>query len=227
MRALNVYNGCIREAPTEAELRALLVVIELMSDEGESPSVRRVMQRLGYRSPRSAAWLLGHLVEKGWLRRGRGGRLELVREPDPDAARAETVEVPVVGTASCGSPLLAEENIEAYVPVSTRIAPPMHRHFIVRAKGDSMDRRGINDGDYVLVRQQPVAREGDAVVALIDHEVTLKEFHAGRGAVLLKPVSSNPSHRPIVLSADFQIQGVVVASFPDPAQFKDVERKDE
>ena len=78
-----------------------------------------------------------------------------------------------------------------------------------------MNLAGINDGDLVLVRQQRQAESGERVVALIDDEATIKVFRPGGGAIALEPRSSNPAHRPVVLSMDFQIQGVVVATIHD------------
>jgi len=109
---------------------------------------------------------------------------------------------------------LAEENIEAYLPTSVRLARPPHRYFFLRVVGDSMNKAGIKNGDLALVRQQAVAQDGDRVVALIDDSATIKEFHRVPGAVLLKPRSTNEKHKPIILTEDFQIQGIVTASIP-------------
>ena len=77
-----------------------------------------------------------------------------------------------------------------------------------------MDEAGIEDGDLLLVRQQSVADEGDKVVALIDDNATVKEFRRGKGVVVLQPRSENRQHKPIVLTDNFRIQGVVVATIP-------------
>ena len=77
-----------------------------------------------------------------------------------------------------------------------------------------MDQAGIADGDLVLVRQQPTASNGERVVALIDEDATVKRLRIGAESVLLEPVSSNPTHKPIVVRRDFKIQGVVVATIP-------------
>ena len=81
-----------------------------------------------------------------------------------------------------------------------------------------MNNEGINDGDLVLIRQQQTANNGDLVVALIDDEATIKEFHQTGDAIILKPKSSNKKYVPIILTQDFIIQGVVVATisnFPE------------
>jgi repressor LexA len=111
-------------------------------------------------------------------------------------------------------PLLAEENVEATIPVSKSLARPGGKYFLLRAVGDSMDLAGIEDSDLVLVRQQPTAENGEKVVALINEEATVKIFHREKDVVLLRPQSRNKAHKPFVLSDDFLIQGVVVATLP-------------
>jgi repressor LexA len=126
----------------------------------------------------------------------------------------QTITVPLVGSVACGLPSLAEQDPEAMIEVSTNIARPGYSYFMLRAKGTSMNNSGIKDGDFVLVRQQPTAREGEKVVALINDEATIKHFHKQNELVMLKPNSTDKSHRPIILSEQFLIQGVVVATLP-------------
>src|SRR5690606_25049529 len=106
----------------------------------------------------------------------------------------QTVQVPLVGTVTCGAPILAQENIEALIQVSTALAKPGSKYFMLKAKGDSMDAAGINDGDFILVKQQPTAENGQRVVALIDDEATVKEFRCSGNIVTLLPRSSNKKH---------------------------------
>jgi repressor LexA len=110
--------------------------------------------------------------------------------------------------------MLAEENIEAWIPVSVNLARPGGKYYLLRAHGDSMDKAGIRDGDLLLVRQQPQADNGNKIVALINDEATVKEFHREKNVVVLKPRSKNRRHKPIVLTEDFLIQGVVVSTLP-------------
>ena len=109
---------------------------------------------------------------------------------------------------------MAEENIEGMISVSARLAPPTNRYFLLRAKGNSMNQKGIDDGDLVLIKQQKVADNGDLVVALIDDRATIKEFQRKGSVILLIPRSDNPSHQPIIMASDFLIQGRVVATIP-------------
>lgn len=197
------------------ESAALREIRNSLMHRGKIPSIRGLMTSLGYRSPRSAAVLYENLIEKGALRRKRDGNLQMVKGVADDTTRAQTVDVPLVGMVACGAPMLAEENIQAHIPVSTKLARPPYRYFLLKAKGDSMDQKGIDDGDLVLVRQQTAAKDGDTVVALIDDEATIKEFRIGKETYVLRPRSTNKTHQPIVLTKDFQIQGVVVTTIPE------------
>lgn len=205
----------MKQSITEKELQAVLEIRNTFVHRGKFPSARDLMKALGYRSPRSSTLMIGRLITKGFLRRRQNGSLQLVKAAENNAASVKTVNIPLVGSVACGVPVLADENIEAMIPVSTDLAKPPAKYFLLRAKGDSMDLRGINDGDIVLVRQQATAKHGDSVVALIDDEATIKEFHPSPHAIVLKPKSKNKKHKPIVLTKDFRIQGVVVIAIPN------------
>lgn len=125
-----------------------------------------------------------------------------------------TVNIPLLGNIACGTPILAQENIEAEIPVSIDLIKGSNTYFLLRAKGNSMNEVGINDGNLVLVKQQPYAENGDFVVALIDDEATIKEFRKNNDAIVLKPRSTEQKHQPIILTRDFIIQGIVVATIP-------------
>lgn len=197
------------------ELTALRHIRNRLVQEGRSPSVRELMGVLKYKSPRSAALVIHRLINEGILRRRSDGGLQLLRAEARGIGGVQTVDVPLIGSVPCGSPVLAEENVEAFFKVSTNLARPPHRHFLLRAKGDSMNQKGIKDGDLILVRQQATAKNGDAVVALVDGEVTIKEFRKSSNVVILQPRSTNPSHRPIVLTNEVAIQGMVVTTIPN------------
>ena len=199
---------------TPKELKIIRHIRNCLVHYGRSPSIRELQEVLGYKSPRSAALLIDSLIKHGTIRRGQDGSLRLLKDPEESKSHGRTVNLPLVGMVPCGAPLLAEENIEAMVPVSKNFVRPNHTYFLLRATGDSMDEVGIRDGDLLLIRQQSVAEEGQKVVALIDDESTVKEFHRGEGVIILKPRSKNKEHQPIILKDDFQIQGVIVAVIP-------------
>ena len=199
---------------SERNLQALRFLRNAIMHDGHSPSVRDLAKALGYKSPRSALLVLNDLIEHGWLKRKPNGELQFRNESPLAENHARTTAVPLVGTVACGVPLLAEENIEGYVSVSTSLAKPGGKYFLLRAAGDSMNEAGIENGDFVLVRQQQVAENGQNVVALIDDEATIKELRKERDVVVLRPRSTNKVHSPIVLDRDFAIQGIVVATIP-------------
>lgn len=197
---------------TTKQMEAMRYIRNCIVHFGKTPSVREIMRKLDYNSPQSATLIINGLIKKGLLKKRENGTIQLIRDLEEKLYHAQTINVPIVGVVACGTPILAKENIEGYIPVSTRLAKANHKYFLLRASGDSMDKAGINDGDLVLVKQQPTADEGDKVVALIDDGATVKKFHKTEEAIVLKPQSNNPAHKPIVLTEDFQVQGIVVAT---------------
>jgi repressor LexA len=195
---------------TNKEIEALKVIRNRVMHEEGFPSLRKIMMDLNYKSPRSASLIIDQLIEKGLIQKKNDGSLLLMEMEVTNNASAQTVDIPLLGNVACGLPILAEENITAMIPVSIEIAKPNNKYFFLRAVGDSMDAVGINDGDLVLVKQQNSAENGDKVVALIDEEATIKEFQRQENAVVLKPRSTNKTHQPIILTRNFQVQGVVV-----------------
>lgn len=192
---------------------AIKHIRQFLMDYGRMPSTRELMKVMNYKSTLSPVLLLNELASKGFLEKKADGTYKFLKDlVAGDSAR--TVLVPLVGFANCGSPMLAEENVEAMIPVSTSLAKPGSKYFLLRAKGDSMDKAGIQSGDLLLVRQQPTAENGEIIVALIDDEATVKEFLHKGNIVQLLPRSHNDKHQPIILSEDFRIQGVVVNTIP-------------
>lgn len=200
---------------SKIELEAVRIIRNCIVHNGAFPTVRELMIALDYKSPRSAAVIIEQLIEKGILKKRTDGGLQFRDIEENEKTRAQTVDVPLLGSVACGVPILAEENINAMIPVSIKLAKPPHKYFFLRAKGDSMNEKEINDGDMVLVKQQATANNGDIVVALIDDEATVKEFFRQGETIILKPRSSNKTHQPIILTRDFHIQGVVITSISD------------
>lgn len=202
------------EKLTVKELELLREIRSGLRNLGKFPSVRELMVVMGYRSPRSVSVLLQKLEEKGFLQRDFRGNLQIVEESSVFKNNVDTIDIPIVGSAQCGALAFAEQNVEGFVRISTVLAPRSKQHFLLRAEGDSMNEAGIFPGDLVLVRVQNFAENGARVVALVDDEATIKEFHRRGEVVILQPRSNNPRHQPIVVSDSLQIQGVVVAAIP-------------
>lgn len=183
---------------------------DYIRENWNSPSIRVTQDALWYASPRSIQLLVNSLIEKWYLKRENGNIFLWGFQ----SIGQTTIDVPLIWTVACGTPIFAEENIEAKIPVSTQVASSPYKYFFLRAKWDSMNQKNINDGDLILVREQHTARDWDTVVALIDDEATIKEIKYFEDSIALVPHSDNPKHKPIILQEDFLIQWVFVRSFP-------------
>jgi repressor LexA len=184
-----------------------------------TPTLAEINEVLGKSSPRSAVLSLNRLEKAGLIKRTAGNKIRLTSEAISVNASVSTVNVPLVGAITAGEPILAEQNIEAMLTVSSAFARPGSKYFLLRVVGDSMNLAtvsGINieDKSIILVRQQSSAENGDKVVALINDEATVKIFKKVKGAVILQPHSKKSSYKPIVLTENCIIQGVVVAVLP-------------
>jgi len=187
------------------EKKALAFIRNQIMHGDLKPSLRNLMNHLGYKSPRSASLVVSSLIEKGLISRD-----DVTRELRMNYFKniqSKLVNIPLVGAIACGQPILAVENIEAYIPYEVKDDP--REYFFLRAIGDSMDKVGIDDGDLVLVKKQQTADSGDKVVALIGNEATIKIFKQDNKKVILEPRSSNPIHKPIYVFENLQIQGKV------------------
>ena len=128
-------------------------------------------------------------------------------------ARREVINVPIVGTVTCGEPILAEQNIQGYFPI-----PPEYLHangkntFMLKVKGDSMINAGIFDGDLVMCEEAQTARNAEMVVALIDDSATVKTYYKEAGYYRLQP--ENDTMDPIIVQdGELQILGKVIGLF--------------
>lgn len=171
---------------------------------GYPPSVREIGEAVGLSSPSTVHAHLAALQDKGYLKRdpSKPRAIEVSLEPLTGAAieRRPMRYVPLVGDTAAGTGVLAAENIEETVPLPEDFTGDGEL-FMVRVRGESMIEAGILDGDYVVVRSQPTARNGEVVVAGIPgDEATVKTFFLRRGKVVLQP--ANSSMEEIVLPPD-------------------------
>ena len=177
-------------------------------ESGRSPSVRQIAKEVGC-SYSTVSRYIKEMVERGMIARTSGEyETEAISKMNMD-----TVPVAVVGAVSCGPLTFAEENIEEYIKLPTSLLG-QGKFFILHASGQSMIGAGIEDGDLVVVRQQPTAEPGQIVVALVEDEVTLKRFYPDpeNGCVRLHP--ENKRLKDIIVD-DCQIQGVAVKVLKD------------
>ena len=207
-----------RKELTERQQRVVLAIKQWIQEHGYPPTIRELGAQLGIKSLRGVTTHLDAIAKKGFLLRKRGARgLRLLQEHA--VSGIEPVwRVPIVGRVAAGSPLLAEEHLEGHltidpVLVGSSASAPAAGHFALRVQGMSMQGAGILDGDYVIVRQQPSADNGEIVVALLGDEATVKRFVKAGDQIQLQP--EHPEFSPIVVEPDqpVAILGKVVAVF--------------
>lgn len=202
------------DAPLTDRQRSILDFIEKSTlERGFPPSVREIGEAVGLTSPSTVHNHLASLQRKGFLRRDPTKPRAIEMRYDPASStpieRRPVRNVPLVGDVAAGTDVLAQENIEEIMPIPTDFTGEGEL-FMLRVRGDSMVDAGILDGDFVVVRQQPTASNGDIIVAGIPGgEATVKTYQRRGGAIVLVP--SNPRLSPMTFSPqEVSIFGKVV-----------------
>ncbi|NLV92865.1 MAG: transcriptional repressor LexA [Firmicutes bacterium] len=185
-------------------------IVEEVREKGYPPSVREIGKAVGLKSSSTVHGHLSRLEEKGLIRRDPTKPRAIEILGMNKLVRKETINVPIVGNVTAGEPILAHENIEDYFPIPADFVSSEEELFMLHIQGDSMIEAGILDGDYVLVRRQPSADNGDIVVALIGEDSTVKRFFKEDGYYRLQP--ENPAMEPIIVQ-EVEILGKVVGVF--------------
>jgi repressor LexA len=196
---------------TPKQRETLRAVRDFLAQRGYPPTIEELAGLLDVSGPTAYA-SVNQLVRKGYLRREPNKRrgISIAREPKDELA--ERVEIPVLGRVAAGPLSFAEENIIGWVAVD-RYLVRSGRYFGLKVVGESMIGAGIHDGDTVVVRQQPLAENGDIVVAGVGDEAAVKRLYYSPEKIELR--SENPDHPPIEIGPDeaegFRIAGRVVA----------------
>ena len=177
---------------------------------GFPPAVREICEAVHLKSTSSVHSHLETLEKNGYIRRDptKPRTIEIL-DDDFALTRREVVNVPVIGTVAAGTPILAEQNIEDYLPIPAEMLPNKEV-FMLKVKGNSMIEAGIYSGDKVIVAKQPDAENGDKVVALVDDSATVKTFYKENGHFRLQP--ENSTMDPIILD-HVEILGKVIGLF--------------
>lgn len=208
---------------TKKQKAVLDFIAKTIDETGIAPTVRDICEGLGLSSPSTVHVHLKTLEDKGLIHRDplKSRCITIVghERPAPTAPEDESVGVgrfsnvvslPVVGNVAAGQPILADQNITETIPLPTEIVGDSSS-FLLKVRGDSMVEIGINDGDYVVVKEQPTANNGDIVVAVIEDGATVKRFFKERDHVRLQP--ENSTMDPIIVRENVSIAGKVVAVF--------------
>lgn len=195
---------------SEKQKEILEYIKSQIINKGYPPAVREICAAVHLKSTSSVHSHLETLEKNGYIRRDptKPRAIEIV-DDEFNLIRKEMVQIPIVGTVTAGQPILAVENIEGYFPLLAEDLPN-NNIFMLHVKGESMINAGILDGDQVLVEEQPTAKNGDIVVALLGDSVTVKRFFKEEDYFRLQP--ENDTMKPIIVS-DLQIVGKVIGLF--------------
>ena len=197
------------------DFKGFLFIADHIARFGKPPSFEAMRAELDYGSKRSVQLLLDRLATAGRITYEKGGIIDIVHKSDIMTSE-RTVDVPILAEVPCGPLEEAIEDVRGSVKVSTTVAKPGSKYFILRAKGDSMNLADIHSGDLMLIRQQTTAENNDIVLALVDGAATVKRFRRDKDFVVLTPESDNPNNKPMIFSDGFAIQGKVITRLPDP-----------
>jgi repressor LexA len=194
-----------------------LDILEYIKDEvklkGYPPSVREIAEAVGLASSSTVHGHLARLESKGLIRRDptKPRAIEILDLEESNIPKYNIINVPVVGKVTAGLPITAIENVEEYFPLPERLAPSDEQIFMLEIMGESMIEAGILDGDFVIVRQQHSANNGDIVVAMTEEdEATVKRFFKERDFIRLQP--ENSTMEPIILR-NVSILGKVIGVY--------------
>lgn len=182
-------------------IKVLDFIKDFQKKEGRSPSFRQIAKGCFFPSLATAQKYVAILQSRGMIEKNSMGKINIPR----NLSKGKTVIAPLVGTIACGTPILAEENIEETFQLPTAIFGNA-KSMLLRASGDSMTGVGINDGDLIVAEICDTADEGDIVVALLEDSATVKTLYKKNGHIYLHP--ENPNYKDI-LADNVIIQGIV------------------
>lgn len=187
--------------------RILEFIRQEVQEKGYPPSVREIGEAVGLKSTSTVHGHLRRLEQKGLLVRDamKPRAMGLVEDEQPDQVRL----IPMLGSVAAGSPILAEENASETLPIPSSMLGDGD-YFALTIRGDSMIQAGILHGDYVVVKRQPEANNGDIVVAMMSGDATVKRFFREPGRIRLQP--ENAAMKPIYATA-VEILGKVVSVY--------------
>lgn len=196
---------------TEKQKKILGWIEDSIKKNGKAPTVRELQGKIGCTTPMGVVSHLNALEVKGYIERLDNKARGILLTTDNNRPE-DMVQVPLVGSVACGMPIWAEEMIEDIVSLPRTFVKYSKDVFMLRAKGDSMNLAGIDEGDYIIFHKQENVDPGDKVVVLLGNEATCKRFEMRDGQPIFAPMSTNPENVGIVPEENtFMIQGKVIA----------------
>ena len=225
MGSLTLVRDDARGVLTDRQQEILDFISQSIGERGYPPTLREIGTHFGIRSTNGVNDHLRALEKKGFLQREDlksralrptsmiGQNAAAARQQDD--ARADIVEIPLVGRVAAGLPLLAVENVQDTVHIDRFFVGQTREVFALRVKGESMIEDGIFDGDYIFVRKQLQANRGDTVVAMINDEATVKRYYPEGDTIRFQP--ANAAMQPILVKKrefkSINIIGVVIGVY--------------
>ncbi len=193
---------------TERQKEVLEAILRSLRQRGFPPTLRELQEETGISTPRGVAVHLQALEKKGYIRRDSSARgIRVLIDPSQELEE-EVLYLPLVGQIAAGTPLLAEENIEEWVPIPRQLVGRHRDAFLLRVRGDSMKEAHILDRDLVVVQPQATAEHGEIVVALLEDEATVKRLCREGDKLMLKP--ANPDYPSLEVKEGVLLQGKVI-----------------
>ncbi len=193
----------------DSQARILEYIEKATKDKGYPPSVREICEATGLKSTSTVHGHLLRLQKKGLLNRDSMKPRAITLPSGAKARNLNVIPIPIVGAVTAGVPILAVENIEDYIQLPQNMLGE-GEHYVLRIRGESMINAGIMNGDFVVVKKQPHAYNGDIVVAMLEDEATVKRYYKENGMFRLQP--ENDTMEPI-FAMDVTILGKVIASY--------------
>ncbi|HGY55662.1 MAG TPA: transcriptional repressor LexA [Caldithrix abyssi] len=196
------------KALTNRQKEILRLISGYIDEKGYPPSYQELADKLNIKSKYAILKHIDALVAKGYLEKDSSARALRIIDSEYAPASQNEVNVPLIGRVAAGFPILAQENVERYIPIPRALIKSEGRYFALKVRGDSMINAGIFEDDLVVVNSTNTAHNRDIVVALLHDEVTVKRLMLEKGKAYLK--AENPQYDDIYPESEWSIQGKVV-----------------
>ena len=208
------------QQPLTPKQAKLYGIIKQFNEEYQrSPTIRELCNKMGTKWPNAVYELLNALENKGYIVRRKNAKRNIdLRNADAFGLSTHTIVIPVRASVGCDNlNVLADERYDEAIEVDRSLVEGKGEIAAVRAVGNSMNDADINEGDYILIQLTQDAQVGDRVAAIIGDMVTVKKLDRKDGFIVLRPESTDPKYKPIILNENFKIAGKVIGIIPNPA----------
>ena len=207
------------QQPLTPKQAKLYTTIKKFNEEYErSPTIRELCNRMGTKWPNTIYGLLNALEIKEYIIRRKNAKRNIeLRNTDAFGISVQTITIPVLASVGCDNlNVVTDRHYDEAIEVDRSLVEGKGEIVAVRAVGNSMNDASITDGDYILIQLTQDAQIGERVAAIVGDMVTVKRLDRKEGFTILRPESTDPKYKPIVLREDFKIAGKVIGVIPNP-----------